>query len=71
MPAAEEAAYLDGDEVKPWVEKGLIETWSLGEEVAGASSTEVRRRVQAGESLEGLVLGGVQDVIAREGLYKD
>ena len=71
VPAAEEDNYLATDELRPWVDKGVINVWSLEESVAGASSTEVRRRVKAGESLDELILGGVADVVAREMLYRD
>lgn len=70
VPPEEEQAYLDEEEVQPWVGKGLIEMWSLEDEVAGASSTEVRRRVKTKEGVEDLVLTGVREVVEREGLYR-
>ena len=39
--------------------------------VEDISSTEVRRRAAAGESLAGLVPSGVEDYIRRHGLYRD
>lgn len=59
-----------------WLERnGGKGDWMRGLEVLGArgeevSSSEVRRRVKAGEAVAGLATEGVEEVIEREGLYR-
>lgn len=65
---------LEGEE--GWLERnGGRGGWVDGIEVLGArrrevSSSEVRRRVKAEETLGGLVTEGIEEVIEREGLYR-
>ena len=65
---AEEEAFLNRDDVRPW--RSRIEMFDLPEEVAGISSTGVRKCVKEGEEWERLVLKGAREIIRRDGLYR-
>ncbi|MEE2894517.1 MAG: nicotinate (nicotinamide) nucleotide adenylyltransferase [Planctomycetota bacterium] len=49
---------------------GRWSTWTLDLPTSEASSTEVRRRLEAGEPVDDLVSPGVLEVIERRGLYR-
>ncbi|ORY61179.1 hypothetical protein BCR35DRAFT_283473 [Leucosporidium creatinivorum] len=71
LSLAEEQAFLESEEVKPWVQK--VELFDLGDEAKGVSSTEVRKAVKKGswEEVERLVpVEGVREVLKRKGMYK-
>lgn len=67
---AVEARFVNQEEVSRWMDGGRVDLFDLPGDLKEASSTEVRRRVQAGESIEGLVVAGVREVIEREGMYR-
>lgn len=74
IDTAEEQAFLESEEVKLWVEKGLVECFDIDEEeLRGISSTKVREAVRSGSWEEVEKMIGVQEVvevIRRETLYK-
>lgn len=63
-----EEAFLAGENVREWRDK--IEMIDLEGSVGEISSTLIRSKVREGQGLDGLVLKGVEAIIAREGLYR-
>lgn len=71
LSPAEEQAFLESEDVKPWADK--VELFDLGNEAKGVSSTEVRQAVKEGrwEAVERLVpFAGVRELLKREGMYQ-
>jgi nicotinate-nucleotide adenylyltransferase len=70
---AEPVVMRRGDEPRPQGDSGLPPEWEnrvVDVPAVDVSSTEVRRRVAAGASLEGRVVPAVAEYIAEHGLYE-
>ncbi|GAA6064765.1 hypothetical protein JCM10212_004413 [Sporobolomyces blumeae] len=73
-PEEEERAFLESDEVRPWVERGKVHVVDLPAQVREVSSTTVRAAVKDGrwDDVERDVpFPGVVKIVKRERLYAD
>ncbi|BGP22249.1 hypothetical protein JCM10295v2_001128 [Rhodotorula toruloides] len=69
----EEGAFLASDEVREWVERGMVQIFDVEERLRTISSTEVRRAVREErweDVRRDVPVEGIIDVIRRERLYK-